>query len=55
MDSPPSAAQTKPGLYHANHLIIKITLQTTPLATACHPPKNPGICQALFFAFKLMR
>jgi hypothetical protein len=25
-----SFAQTKPGFYHANHLIIKITVQTTP-------------------------
>jgi hypothetical protein len=38
-----------PGFYHANHLIKKIIVQTTPQATACYPPKKPGICHGLFF------
>jgi len=42
------------GFYHENHLIIKITVQTTPQATACYPPKKPGNCHGLFFAGKLM-
>jgi hypothetical protein len=41
-----------PGFYHANHLIIKITVQTTPQATACYPPKKPGICHGLFFCLQ---
>jgi hypothetical protein len=41
-----------PGFYHTNHLIIKITVQTTPQATACYPPKKPGTCHGLFFCLQ---
>jgi hypothetical protein len=49
-----SFAQTKPGFYHANHLIIKITVQTTPQATACYPPKSPAIAMGCFLLASLL-
>jgi hypothetical protein len=44
-----------PGFNHANHLIKKITVQTTPQATACYPQKSPAFAMGCFFACKLMR